>query len=80
MDVRAYKRFYFGKLNVEAFLKIENLLDKLRRDLFPEVDPRDQEAHRNNGLERINTLYDFRLNPALQPTPREVKFGIKIDF
>ncbi|MDZ7263962.1 MAG: TonB-dependent receptor [candidate division KSB1 bacterium] len=80
MDVRAYRRFTVGQLSLEAFVKIENLLDKLRRDLFPEVDPRDRQAHQNNGLERINTLYDYRLNPVVQPTPREIKFGLKIDF
>lgn len=80
MDFRAFKRFQFGRFGLEAFIKIENLLDTFRRDLFPEIDPRDEAAHRANGLERINTLNDYQLNPAIQPVPREVKFGLKIDF
>lgn len=80
LDFRAYKKFHINRFGLEAFVKIENLFDKLRNDLFPEVDPRDETAHRANGLERINTLYDYRSDPAIQPIPREVKFGLKIDF
>ncbi len=80
LDLRAFKRYKIHKLWIETFVKIDNVLDTMRRDLFPEVDPRDEQAHRQNGLDRFNSLKDYRLNPALQPVPREIKFGVKLDF
>ncbi len=80
MDVRAYKRFPFGGLRPEVFVKVDNLLDSIRRDLLPEIDPRDEAAHAANNLDVINTRYQYGLNPAAQPVPREVKVGVKIDF
>lgn len=80
MDVRAYKRFKFSGLRSEIFVKVDNLLDTFRRDLLPEVDPRDDAAHRANNLDVVNTRYQFLLNPAAQPAPREVKAGLKVDF
>ncbi len=80
LDLRAYKRFNLGTVRPEFFVKVDNLLDSFRRDLLPQVDPRDEAAHRANGLDLINTRYQFALNPASQPVPREVKFGVKVDF
>jgi hypothetical protein len=80
LDLRAYKRFEVGPLRPEVFVKVDNLLDTIRRDLLPEVDPRDEAAHNANGLDRINTRYQYALNPARQPVPREVKVGFKVDF
>ncbi|MBD3225887.1 MAG: TonB-dependent receptor [Caldithrix sp.] len=80
LDLRAYKRFDLGFTRAEVFLKVENLLDSYRKDLLPELDPRDEEAHQDLQWDRVNSRYEYVLNPGAQPVPREVKFGVKFDF
>ncbi len=81
VDLSAFKRFkILGGHQVEVFTKIINLFDFHRIDLLPQIRPLDDEAHRNNGLDLFNTLYEISLNPAVQPTPREIRIGTKFIF
>ncbi len=80
MDFQMYKRFQIDRWGMELFIRIENLLDNYRNYLLPEVDPRDELAQQQNGLDQINTRYEYELNPGAQPKPREIKLGIKVDF
>ncbi len=80
LDLRAYKRFNFNDIRTEIFLKVENLLDSYRKDLLPELDPRDEQAHRELEWDQVNSRYEYVLNPGAQPVPREVKVGVKFDF
>lgn len=80
VDLNAYKRFDIGNLQVELFAKVINVFDKTRVDQLPEVRPVDEEAHAANGLDLFNTLYEYRLNPTLQPVPREFRVGTKFIF
>jgi len=79
-DLRAYKRFSWAGYGLELFLRVDNLLDTYRKDLLPQVDPRDEISQSQKEWDRINTRYEYDLNPAVQPVPREVKIGLKIDF
>ncbi len=81
IDLSATRRFSFGNaLNIELFGRIENLLDRTRDDFLPAIRPLDNQAHNANGFNRINSLYEFNLNPASQPVPREIRFGARIVF
>ncbi|MCB9057459.1 MAG: TonB-dependent receptor [Calditrichae bacterium] len=80
MDLRAFKRFELGGYQAEIFLKVDNLLDTYRKDLLPELDPRDEQAQKDLQWDKVNSRYQYVLNPALQPVPREVKLGVKFDF
>ena len=81
IDLSATRRLSLGNaLRVELFGRIENLLDRTRNDFLPEIRPLDNEAHISNGFNRINSLYEFNLNPARQPVPREIRFGARIVF
>jgi len=81
VDLSAYKRFdVITGMQVEIFAKINNLFDSYRIDLLPEIRPVDEEAHRNNGFDRFNTIYDYSQDPEIQPRPREIRIGTKVIF
>ena len=81
VDLNAFKRFnIYSGLQVELFAKVINLFDRTRIDLLPEIRPLDAQAHHDNGLDLFNTLYEYNLNPAIQPTPREIRIGTRFIF
>lgn len=80
-DVSLYKRFkVYENTRLEFFVKVINVFDRYRIDLLPTIFPIDNQAHQDNGLDRFNTLYEYNLDPAIQPTPREIRIGTKIEF
>jgi len=80
IDLGAYKRFSFGKFQIEIFTKIINVLDQTRVDQLPRVRPIDEQAHEANGFDRFNTLYEIQMDPTRQPMPREIRVGMKLIF
>ena len=80
VDIRAFKRFNVGRFQPEVFVNIENLFDSIRRDFLPRLDPREIQAHTDTGLDVVNTREEIALNPAVQPVPREVRFGFRVAF
>ncbi len=69
-----------GNIRSQVFLIGENLLDYHRSDRFPRLFPTEIQAHEANGLGQINSLTEFRYNPAVQPPPRQLRLGLQLDF
>ncbi len=80
LDLNIFRNFKLFKYNFQIYTKIENLFDKYREEFLPQIDPLDLEAHHQNGLDLVNTRYQYLLNPTLQPRPREVKIGMRVSF
>ncbi|MBL7976819.1 MAG: TonB-dependent receptor [Bacteroidetes Order II. Incertae sedis bacterium] len=80
LDLRAGRDFKLGDLRAQIFIFADNLLDAYRPDRYPRLFQTEIEAHRANGLEVINTLKEFRTNPAVQPSPRMIRLGMMLDF
>ncbi|MBI9071112.1 MAG: TonB-dependent receptor [Melioribacteraceae bacterium] len=78
VDVRLYKNLEIAGLSTTFFMQVENLLDETLSENFPELKQDDIEGHESK--EYINTLYDYRYNPASQPRPRLVKVGLSVNF
>ncbi len=76
VDMRAYYRLRFGKFRWTWFVQVENLLDNLRSDVKPEIDPYDLISHEPV----INTLYDYRYNVEREPMPRLIKTGFRFEM
>lgn len=80
VDLGAYRQFKVGGFQLELFTKVINLFDQTRADQLPQVRPLDEEAHAANEFDRFNTLYEYSIDPTLQPVPREIRVGTKIIF
>ncbi|MEM6335526.1 MAG: TonB-dependent receptor [Bacteroidota bacterium] len=80
VDLRAYYQFDLAGFTPQVFIRLDNAFDTVRRDFLPRLDPREEAAHLANGLGVVNTRYDFALNPAAQPVPRTLRFGLKVGF
>lgn len=78
MDLRIYKSFNLGKITTRFFVNIENVLDNLRNEYRPEITQRDLLVHAPKAF--LNSLYEYRFNPATQPRPRLVKVGFEIQM
>ncbi len=76
VDMRSFYRLKVGKLRCSWFVQIENLLDNLRYEAKPHIDPYDLISH----VPVINTLYDYRYSPSSEPMPRLIKTGIRIEL
>jgi outer membrane receptor protein involved in Fe transport len=80
VNLQAFRNFTVGDLTFQVFLRVENLFDTYTNESIPSIDPRDDLAFVSNRLDRMNTLYEYRDNPANYPTPRLVKIGFRIDY
>lgn len=80
LDMRVARIINLGNLSVQTFFQGENMLDFIRDDRFPKLFQSEIRAHRENGLERINTLEELFNNPIVQPRPRSVRVGMQFQF
>lgn len=64
----------------QVFLLGENLLGFYRQDREPKIFASESLAHEQNGNGLINSLVDFRTNPAVQRAPRLIRVGLQFDF
>ena len=80
IDLRAAYKFTFSGLNSQLFFNAKNILDFSRDNREPQIFPSEIQAHNRNGKDLINSLRDFRFNPGIQPSPREVRLGIQFSF
>jgi outer membrane receptor for ferrienterochelin and colicin len=80
MNINLYRNFLVGDLRFQLFVKVENLTDAYTNDSVPKIDPRDEQNHAANSLNQLNTLYEYRNNPASYPAPRLVKMGVRLDY
>ncbi|MHB2153702.1 TonB-dependent receptor [Calditrichota bacterium GD2] len=78
MDLRFYKSIHFGKITTRFFVNIENVFDNLRNEYRPEITERDLRVHEPKAF--LNSLYEYRFNPASQPMPRLVKIGFDVEM
>ncbi|MHB2149619.1 TonB-dependent receptor [Calditrichota bacterium LG25] len=78
MDLRLYKSIHFGKITTRFFVNIENVFDNLRNEYRPEITERDLRVHEPKAF--LNSLYEYRFNPASQPMPRLVKIGFDVEM
>jgi outer membrane receptor for ferrienterochelin and colicin len=80
INVNLFRNFILGDLRCQLFLKVENLTDTYTNDSVPKIDPRDEQNHAANNLQLLNTLYEYRNNPAAYPAPRLVKAGVRLEY
>ncbi len=73
LDMRSYYRLKLGPVNCTWFVQVENLLDNLRKEVKPEIDPYNLLSH----VPVINTLYDYRYNVGNEPMPRLIRMGLR---
>ncbi len=86
VDLRAYYKFDFvGNTRLMLMLNIYNLLDRLNevwvngqtgRAYSAIIRPSDEALHRSN----FNTYIDRVHNPSAYSAPREIKFGVGVEF
>lgn len=80
LDMRVARVINVGDLSIQTFFQGENLLDFIRDDRFPKLFQSEIRAHRDNGLERVNTLEELLNNPIVQPRPRSLRIGMQVQF
>lgn len=78
VDLRLYKDFNLAGVLATLFLRVENLLDDSYPESLPQLTMDDLRTHQPKAY--INSLYDYRYNPASQPMPRLVKLGITLNI
>ncbi|HEY6951269.1 MAG TPA: TonB-dependent receptor, partial [Bacteroidota bacterium] len=76
MDIRFYQHLPFNGIRTTLFVSVENVFDAQRIDLRPQISTVDLNTHA--PLNFLNSLYDWRFNPASQPRPRLVKMGFQV--
>lgn len=87
VDLNASKRFAFGPLNLVAFVKVFNLLDRRNEvEVFGQTGRATASARAlgaepvNQNPGRINTVEEFLRRPDFYSEPREIQLGIEISF
>lgn len=80
IDLRVGRNLWIGSTRLQLFFIGENLLDQVRSDRFAKLFGTEIDAHERNGLSQINSLEQFRNNPSIQPVPRQLRFGLQLDF
>jgi outer membrane receptor protein involved in Fe transport len=78
MDIRFYQHLSFDVFKTTLFVSVENVFDAERIDYKPEISSVALSTHQ--PLDFLNSLYDYRYDPASQPRPRLVKMGIQVDL
>ena len=78
VDLKIYKNVFIGREKTTFFVKIDNVFDHLQNEYRPEITQRELIAHKSKDF--LNSLYEFRFNPASQPRPRLIKAGFTIEL
>ncbi len=83
-DWKIYRNFKISGLKINAYLKAENLLDRLNQyGVYGDTGTAEYtlaqlRAEQNNAVEAINTLDQFFLHPTMYGEPRRVTLGFSI--
>lgn len=87
VDFRAFKDFNVGSLNISVFLKVFNLLDaRNASDVYgqtgqPTATPVQLGVGGLSGaINRVNTVEDFLVRPDFYTEPRQIQFGIALNY
>ncbi|MER3524472.1 MAG: TonB-dependent receptor [Ignavibacteria bacterium] len=86
IDLRAYKSFRFDPLNISVFVKVFNLLDRRNEiRVYGETGrasatPAALGIGSLSGGYRLNTLEEYLLRPDFYSEPRQIQFGLEINF
>jgi hypothetical protein len=75
-DLNFYKHFSLFGIRPTLFVSVYNLFDAQRIDSRPELSSVDLASHETREV--LNSLYEYRFNPASQPRPRLIRVGIEI--
>jgi len=78
VDLRIARNFNVSGFRGQVYLFGENILDFYRQDRRARLYIRDVEAHNQSGKNSINSLEEYRNNPAVHPNPRLVRLGLQI--
>ncbi len=78
VDLRLSRNFKLNGITGQVYMFGENILDFYRQDRRPRLFIRDIEAHNLSGKNIINSLEEYRSNPAVHPSPRLVRLGFQI--
>lgn len=78
VDLRIARNFNMNGFKGQVYLFGENILDFYRQDRRARLYIRDVEAHNQSGKNIINSLEEYRNNPAVHPNPRLVRLGLQI--
>ena len=76
MDLNFYQHFSLLGIRPTLFVSVYNVFDAQRIDSRPELSSVDLESHETRAV--LNSLYEYRFNPASQPRPRLIRVGIEI--
>jgi outer membrane receptor protein involved in Fe transport len=76
MDLNLYQHLSLYGIKPTFFLSIYNVFDSQRIDLRPELSSVDLASHETRAV--LNSLYEYRFNPASQPRPRLIRIGVEI--
>ena len=78
VDLRLARNFNVNGFKGQVYVFGENILDFYRQDRRARLYIRDVEAHNQSGKNVINSLEEYRNNPAVHPNPRLVRLGLQI--
>jgi outer membrane receptor protein involved in Fe transport len=76
MDLNFYQHFSLLGIRPRLFVSVYNVFDAQRIDSRPELSSVDLASHETREV--LNSLYEYRFNPASQPRPRLIRIGIEI--
>ena len=86
VDLRAFKNVGFGPLNFSFFVKVFNLFDRRNEnDVFGSTGRatttvRAEGAGSVSPINGVNSVPEYLLRPDYYSEPREVQFGVEINF
>jgi outer membrane receptor for ferrienterochelin and colicin len=87
VDLRAFKNFQVGFVNFSVFVKVFNVFD-IRNEVYiygqtgrATASPAQLGvAGLSQSINRINTVEDYLVRPDFYSEPREIQFGVDINF
>lgn len=86
VDVRLFRNVKMANLNVSLFVKVFNVLDRRNEvEVYgqtgrAEATPRQLGVESISGPNRINSVEEFLVRPDFYSEPREVQFGVELNF
>jgi hypothetical protein len=87
VDLRAFKNFRVSFLNFSVFLKVFNVFDiRNEVDIYGQTGRATASpaqlgiAGLSSAINRINTAEDYLIRPDFYSEPREIQFGVDINF
>jgi hypothetical protein len=87
VDLRAFKNFKVDFLNFSVFLKVFNVFDiRNEVDIYGQTGRATASpaqlgiAGLSSAINRINTAEDYLIRPDFYSEPREIQFGVDINF